>query len=63
MATKKYRTVVKILKEAGYELVRVNGSHEIYKNSEGKTCPVKCTGTDIPAGTVANIERITGIKF
>lgn len=63
MTTKKYRTVVKTLRKAGYERIRVNGSHEIYRNSEGKICPVKCTGTDIPAGTVANIERITGIKF
>lgn len=35
----------------------------IYVNSEGKTCPIKCTSRDIPIGTLKNIEKITGIKF
>lgn len=59
-----YREVVKILKQHGYEYVRTNGSHEIYRNSEtGKSCPLKCTAKDIPTGTLKNISRITGIEF
>lgn len=58
-----YKEVVKILKQNGWLLKRTSGSHEIYVNSEGKTCPVKCTSKDIPLGTLKNIEKITGIKF
>lgn len=58
-----YREVVKILKSHGWKLKRTSGSHEIYVNSNGITCPVKCTSKDIPNGTLKNIEKITGIKF
>lgn len=54
-----YKEVVKILKENGWQLKRTSGSHEIYVNSQGRTCPVKCTSKDIPKGTLKNIERIT----
>lgn len=58
-----YREVIRILKQNGWKLKRTSGSHEIYENSEGLTCPVKCTSKDIPKGTLKSIERITGIKF
>lgn len=58
-----YREVVKILKSHGWELKRTSGSHEIYVNSKGITCPIKCTSKDIPNGTLKSIEKITGIKF
>lgn len=58
-----YREVVKILKKNGWKLKRTSGSHEIYVNSKGITCPIKCTGKDIPTGTLKNIEKITGIRF
>lgn len=58
-----YKEVVKILKANGWQLKRTTGSHEIYVNSKGRTCPIKCTSKDIPKGTLKNIERITGIKF
>ncbi len=61
--TYSYKEVVKILKQNGWHLKRTNGSHEIYANSEGKTCPIKCTSKDIPIGTLKSIEKITGIKF
>jgi conserved domain protein len=64
MATKTYREVIKILKANGWVLDRTNGSHEIYKNLEtNQTVPIKCTKKDIPSGTVASIERKTGLKF
>ena len=58
-----YKEVVKILKKNGWQLKRTSGSHEIYGNPQGKTCPVKCTDKDIPIGTLKKIEKITGIKF
>ncbi|NMA49586.1 MAG: addiction module toxin, HicA family [Tissierellia bacterium] len=58
-----YKEVVKILKKNGWLLKRTSGSHEIYVNSKGSTCPIKCTNKDIPIGTLKNIEKITGIKF
>ena len=58
-----YREVVKILKSHGWKLKRTSGSHEIYVNSDGITCPIKCTSKDIPTGTLKSIEKITGIKF
>ncbi len=58
-----YKEVVKILKENGWKLKRTSGSHEIYVNSKGCICPVKCTSKDIPTGTLKNIERITEVKF
>ncbi|MGD9569973.1 MAG: type II toxin-antitoxin system HicA family toxin [Sedimentibacter sp.] len=61
--TYSYKEVVKILRQNGWQLKRTSGSHEIYVNAEGKTCPVKCTSKDIPVGTLKSIEKITGIKF
>lgn len=60
--TKTYKEVVKILLNNGYILLRTTGSHEIYIK-DGNICPVKCTKKDIPAGTLANIKRITGLNF
>ncbi|RDY20424.1 type II toxin-antitoxin system HicA family toxin [Criibacterium bergeronii] len=61
--TKTYKEVVKILLKNGYILDHTTGSHEIYINDLGVICPVKCTKKDIPAGTLANIKRITGLNF
>lgn len=58
-----YREVIKILKSNGWMLKRTSGSHEIYVNPKGITCPIKCTSKDIPNGTLKKIEKITGIKF
>lgn len=60
--TKPYRLVVKIMKQNGWIHDHTQGSHEIYVK-DGRICPVKCTRKDIPAGTLTNIERITGLKF
>lgn len=64
MATKEYRKIVRFMKENGWIYERTNGSHEIYRHIEtGASCPIKKTKKDIPAGTVSEIERITGLKF
>ena len=57
------KLLLKLPRKNGWLLKRTSGSHEIYVNSEGKTCPVKCTSKDIPLGTLKSIEKITGIKF
>jgi predicted RNA binding protein YcfA (HicA-like mRNA interferase family) len=59
---KPYREVIKVLKNNGWVYDHTTGSHEIYIK-DGKICPIKCNKKDIPAGTLANIKRITGLKF
>ena len=59
---KPYREVIKVLKNNGWVYDHTTGSHEIYIK-HGKMCPIKCNKKDIPAGTLANIKRITGLKF
>ena len=59
---KPYKEVIKIIKKNGWIYDHTTGSHEIYKK-DGKICPVKCNKKDIPAGTLASISRITGLKF
>ena len=59
---KPYKHVRSILLKAGWILDHTTGFHEIY-TKDGISCPVKCTKKDIPAGTVSNVERITGLKF
>ena len=51
------------LKEAGWVLVRVHGSHHVF-GKDGRICPVPVHGkSDIPAGTLASIRRITGVRL
>ncbi len=59
---KPYREVIKVLKNNGWVYDHTTGSHEIYIKN-GKICPIKCNKKDIPAGTLANIKRITGLNF
>lgn len=59
---KPYREVIKVLKNNGWVYDHTTDSHEIYIKN-GKMCPIKCNKKDIPAGTLANIKRITGLKF
>lgn len=59
---KPYKEVIKVLKNNGWVYDHTTGSHEIYIKN-GKICPIKCNKKDIPAGTLANIKRITGLKF
>ena len=59
VSTKK---VVKVLRKNGWQLIRQRGSHMIY-GKNGIVCPIPNHKGDIPKGTLANITRITGIKF
>lgn len=62
MPNKPYRLVVKTMKKNGWVLDHTTGSHEIY-HKDGVMCPVSNHKKDIPSGTVAKIQRITGLKF
>lgn len=62
---KKYREVRAILKSHGWELVRQRGSHQTWRNAEGRQVTVPGAGdggSEVPVGTLASIRRATGIK-
>lgn len=62
---KKYRDVQKALRRAGWSVVRVAGSHEIWTHPDGRTVTVPGGGKanrEVPAGTLASIRRDTGLS-
>jgi len=56
------KEVIKILKDNGWVVKRIRGSH--YMMSDGsKTVPVAVhRGKDMPIGTLKSIEKSTGVK-
>jgi len=51
------------LKDDGWSLDRVKGSHHIMIKA-GKICPVPVHGTrDIPSGTLAKMAKIAGVRL
>lgn len=58
------REVIKMLKEDGWYLVDVTGSHHQFKHptKKGRTT-VKDSVKDIPIKTLRSIERQSGLKF
>jgi predicted RNA binding protein YcfA (HicA-like mRNA interferase family) len=62
---KKYREVRKALREAGWSVIRVTGSHERWGHPDGRRATVAGTGKsnqDMPSGTLAQIRRATGLE-
>ena len=58
------KEVIKKLKEDGWYLVRVNGSHHQFKHNYKKgTLTIKHPDKDIPKKTLMCIERQSGIEF
>lgn len=55
------RRVLKALREIGYELDRVNGSHHLMKRS-GSTISVPVHNRDVPKGTLRSIINATGLS-
>ena len=53
--------VVKAFKRAGFEVVRISGSHHVMKHSDGRTVPVPVHSYDMPKGTLRNILAIIGM--
>lgn len=63
MKAKSTREVVKRLNQEGWHKVRQNGtSHAIFKK-DGRSVPVKLGRKEIPARTLCQISKETGIKF
>lgn len=57
----KGKDLVKLLKQKGWELERINGSHHIIKK-ENKTEIIPVHNTDIPTGLLNAILKRTGLK-
>jgi predicted RNA binding protein YcfA (HicA-like mRNA interferase family) len=57
------KQIVAKLKEAGWKLIRVEGSHhQMGKNGQRTSVPVHGT-KDLKPGTLAGIQRQTGVKL
>jgi predicted RNA binding protein YcfA (HicA-like mRNA interferase family) len=60
----KYREVRGALKEAGWELLRQRGSHEIW-GRPGEMARIVVAGKDshtVPVGTLSSIRRASGLE-
>lgn len=61
---KKYRDVIRALRDAGWERVRTRGSHEVWRHPDGREVTVPGGGKsnrEVPTGTLAAIRRATGL--
>lgn len=59
----KYKDIEKLLKSNGWYVVRVTGSHFMYKNDIiPGTVPVPKHGNELKPGTVNNILKIAKLK-
>lgn len=54
--------VVKALQRAGFDVVRIIGSHHVMQHPDGRAVPVPVhAGRDVPKGTLRNILAIIGM--
>lgn len=62
--SKKYREVRSALKEAGWEVVRQSGSHEVWgRPGETGRIVVAGKGSDnVPVGTLSSIRKASGLE-
>ena len=61
---KKYREVREALLEAGWEVLRQSGSHEIWSRP-GEAVRIVVAGKDsatVPVGTLSSIRRASGLE-
>lgn len=61
---KKYREVRLALKEAGWEVLRQRGSHEVWRRP-GEAVRIVVAGKDsdtVPVGTLSSIRRASGLE-
>ena len=57
------KQVAKQLREAGWGLDRIHGSHHIFVKDR-RICPVPVHGNaNLPPGTLASIRRMTGLRL
>jgi predicted RNA binding protein YcfA (HicA-like mRNA interferase family) len=62
---KKYREVRKALRQDGWSVIRVTGSHERWGHPDGRRTTVAGTGKgnqEVPRSTLAKIRRQTGLE-
>lgn len=57
----KGKDLVKLLKENGWHIDRINGSHHVMKK-DGKTEIIPVHNTDLPPGLLNAIMKRTGLK-
>jgi predicted RNA binding protein YcfA (HicA-like mRNA interferase family) len=55
--------VVRALKRAGFQVVRISGSHHVMKHPDGRTVPVPVHNREIARGTLRNILAIIGMTI
>ena len=61
---KKYRDVRAALKEAGWDVIRQRGSHEVWARA-GEDARIVVAGKDsdtVPVGTLSSIRRASGLE-
>ena len=60
----KVRDLLKVLRQEGWELARIKGSHRQFKHPKSALVVTVAgkLGKDVPTGTLARILRQTGIK-
>lgn len=57
----KDKDLLKLLRQNGWEVVRIKGSHHVLQK-DGKTTVIPIHGKDVPAGLLNAILRETGLK-
>jgi predicted RNA binding protein YcfA (HicA-like mRNA interferase family) len=64
MVAMKFRDVLRLLEDDGWQLVAHRGSHGQYKHptKPGKVTVAGKSGADVPKGTAANILRQAGLR-
>jgi predicted RNA binding protein YcfA (HicA-like mRNA interferase family) len=60
----KFREIIKLIEQDGWELTRQRGSHRQYTHptKPGKVTIAGHPGKDVPKGTAANILRQAGLR-
>jgi predicted RNA binding protein YcfA (HicA-like mRNA interferase family) len=64
LVPKKYRDVRKALLDAGWEPVRMRGSHEVWAHPD-REARIDVAGKDsdtVPVGTLGSIRKASGLK-
>lgn len=54
--------LIKRLEEAGYELIRVRGSHHVFKHPDGRTEVVPHPRKDLGKGLANKIMKNAGLR-
>ena len=57
----RYKDLLKLLKNNGWTIVRINGSHHVLQKGE-KITVVPIHGKDVPTGLLNQILKETGLK-